>query len=85
MENNIKKMSFNFEKNKLDSERELLINNFIKMFPKAKLENILEINKFYNDKKVNEISYNNQDNDINKLINEYLYNKIIKLNKIYYT
>ena len=53
------------------NKRELLINSFIKKFPKVKLHTIIEVNKYYtdhyeidNDKKKN--------SNENEMINDYL-------------
>jgi len=70
MENNIEIMSLNYSKIQINNQRQLLINKFIKMFPKVKLETILEINKFYNINSVNKTS-------INDIIDDYLNKKYI--------
>ena len=69
MENKL--MNFNYYEIKSNNQRETLINKFIEMFPKVKLGTIVEINKFYNKNKINELNYKKNINDI---INEYLEN-----------
>lgn len=49
--------------------RQLLINTFIKKFPKVKLETIINVNKYYNYNKNKYDKFN-----INDIINEYLKN-----------
>jgi hypothetical protein len=54
-----------------NNKREILINTFIKKFPKVKLHTIIEVNKYYTD------NYDQDNNQIkipneNKIINDYL-------------
>jgi hypothetical protein len=48
---------------KKNKKRELLINSFIKKFPKVKLHTIIEVNKYYTD-------HYEIDNDKKKISNE---------------
>lgn len=62
--------NIHYKKNK---KRELLINSFIKKFPKVKLHTIIEVNKYY----TNHYEINNCDKKIsneNEIINDYLMN-----------
>jgi hypothetical protein len=57
--------------NKKNKKREIIINSFIKKFPKVKLHTIIKISKYYTD------NYDQYDNELkilnnNKIINEYL-------------
>lgn len=80
--NNLQKSHNNLTKdllinlnNKKNIKRELLINEFIKKFPKVKLHTIIEVNKYYNchyDKDNEDYDIEN-DNEI-EIINNYIMN-----------
>jgi len=65
------------KKNKKNKKRELLINSFIKKFPKVKLHTIIEINKYYNEN----YEKNDESDEINlsenQIINNYLINNYL--------
>ena len=65
-DNNINKKDIN----QLQNHKQLLMNKFIKKFPKVKLETILDINKYLNENNLYLIDNNN--NNINIIINNYI-------------
>lgn len=68
--NYVKDLSTNIS-NKKNKKREILINSFIKKFPKVKLDTIISVNKYYTENY--EIVYNEKKviNE-NQIINDYL-------------
>ena len=70
-QNNIGKENLPNTCNKKNIKRELLINSFIKKFPKVKLHTIIEVNKYYTIHYDMDNSENNILNE-NKIINDYL-------------
>ena len=59
--------------NKKNKKREILINSFIKKFPKVKLDTIISVNKYYKENYEMEY-YEKKVINENQIINDYLMN-----------
>lgn len=72
--NLVKDNSLDILEKKKNKKRELLINSFIKKFPKVKLHTIIEINKYYNKIYEKNDEFDKKNFNENQIINNYLIN-----------